>query len=114
MFIHFYVLICTAAIHRPSAFTGNSFPAPMWSGTATPVIIPIKNQEPVFAMNEVQQKPASKSFFGRGAGKPIFAKNDFPAHMLNQKHLLIKPIFILFLISFFSYLTRLFRYSIKH
>jgi len=31
-------------------------------------------------MNEVQQKPASGSFFGRGAGKPIFAKNGFPAH----------------------------------
>jgi len=30
-------------------------------------------------LNEVQKNRLIQSFFGRGAGKPIFAKNGFPA-----------------------------------
>ncbi len=41
----------------------------------------LNGNEPVFALNGVQRKPASVSFLGRGAGKPIFAKNGFPSHI---------------------------------
>ncbi|HOC93531.1 MAG TPA: hypothetical protein PKH33_14345 [bacterium] len=55
-------------------------------------------------MNEVQQKPASKSFFGRGAGKPIFCKKWFPSTLIkpkttfNQTHIYPISDFMLFFI----------------